>query len=159
MLTIADFAELLGWDAIGVAPSRRSPLWAATDRLSSVLGVSDGPLSLPALRRPTLFLIDDVHRIEMDDLGLGDVLAGPVPVGIFAVGTPDFLSMRTSFMRTLPKLRSGIALAPASPGDGRAFGVTRLPDVVVSEGRAGRGALVIGGEPTGIQLPYADWTS
>ena len=137
---------------VGMAGPLLSLLWSVAD-LKQIVGVGEGPLELPLPTRQTLYLVDDAHRIEMDDLGLGTHLAGAVPVVMFAVGTADFLSMRTSFLRTLPRLRSGLVLAPGSIGDARAFGINRLGDVAVAEPRAGRGLLVTGGEAPERRVP------
>lgn len=159
LLAIAELGRAAGWRIIGLPASRRSRLWHPDATLDQVLGVSAAqPVQLGELHEQTIIMVDDAHRLEVDDIGLSKLLHAEHPVVLVVAGAVDFVSRRSGFLRTLPRMRSGIVLAPSGSGDGSAFGLSRIPDAALAEGRAGRGLLVSNGEWREHQLPYrAAW--
>lgn len=160
LLAIAQIAREVGWAVVGLPASKRSPLWRAEAPLDLVVGVDPArPAHLDPLTRPTVILVDDAHRLDMDDLGLKPVLESDHPAIVVAAGAVDFISRRSGFLRTLPKARTAVLLAPSNPSDASSFGLSRIPDAALTDTRAGRGLLVAGGEWQEIQFPFRrEWT-
>lgn len=161
LLAIAQVARQVGWAVIGLPASKRSPLWRAEAPLDLVVGVDTArPAHLDPLSRPTVILVDDAHRLDMDDLGLKPVLESEYPAIIVAAGAVDFVSRRSGFLRTLPKVRTAVLLAPSNASDASSFGLSRIPDSALTDARSGRGLLVAGGEWQEIQFPFRrEWTA
>lgn len=152
LLSMALLARSAGWSTIGLAPSRRSLIWKESAPFDAVGRVSaNGPVDLALPRRPTLVLIDDAHRLDVDDLGLKVVLEHPWPVAIVVAAATEYVTRRQGFLKSLPTARAGLLLAPQSVAE-VAFGLQRAPDSLIADPRPGRGLAVANGDAEEVQV-------
>ncbi len=162
LISIARMAKTVGWHTIAIAGSRRSPILAdehqalfdvvcSARRFASEAAPQLGELPADA---PVLLLVDDLHRIDADDLDLGDFFSSGRPVAALIAASPDFLGGRDDALRLFPAARGGVLVAPTGFSDGSAIGLSgRLTDEQRANPRAGRGLLGIAGEAREIQIP------
>lgn len=148
LLALALIARQLGWQVIGVSPTRRSPLWQLGNcGVEVVSGLSAVGVPAPG----TLVLVDDANRLEGEPTLLTSVLHDPAP-GIFvAVAAPPGVFARPlGVFAGLREVRVGLTLAP-SGSTGTAN--VALPQHLRVDPKPGRGVLVNAGEFVSIQVP------
>jgi S-DNA-T family DNA segregation ATPase FtsK/SpoIIIE len=145
LLALAALGRDLGWAVQAVAPSRRSPLHGSTFAIHTRLADL-----VPATATPTLYLIDDVHRLEQDE-DLKEIIDGcSRPFLIAMAGPDDVLGRKMGPLRGTPDLRASITLGSTNS---TAIGGARIPEHLRIDPRAGRGVLWRAGELSGIHIP------
>ncbi len=161
LCSVAKLAARLGWNIVGVAGSRRSPL-RDVDHIHVLepdqLGQShdvDAALSGVINDRhdaPLLLLLDDGPRLDPEAFDGSRLVARAK--AILVSGPVEFMGGRGGLWQRLPTPRAGLLLSPTSALDGSAVGLNgRLPDEVRADPRPGRGLLAIAGEYRQIQVP------
>lgn len=141
-----------GWEVLAVPLSRRSPL-ANGAFPGSVVGFEDLRQGSESPSSVAVY-VDDAHKWSGDVDSLRAMLAGPGPRAVIVAGPPEFFGGRNDLTRVVQS-RSALVLAPKNSYDASEFGVRRLSEDVLRDGRAGRGVLVVAGETSGAQVPLA----
>ncbi len=162
LISVARMAKTVGWRSIAVAGSRRTPILSeehdgvfdvvcSARRFAASCAEFAGRL---APNEPLLVLVDDLHRIDADDLDLGDLFTSGRPVAVLIAASPDYLTGRDDALKLFPAARGGLLVAPTGFSDGGAIGLNgRLSEEQRANPRAGRGLLGIAGEAREIQIP------
>jgi S-DNA-T family DNA segregation ATPase FtsK/SpoIIIE len=145
LVMLAELAQSLGWAVQSVAPNRRSPI----HRLDRPVHEAVAALA-PALTRPTLYLIDDVNRIDADETLTKVIDESTMPILIAVAGPDDLVSRKVGPLRGTPELRAAITLGPTSSS---AVGGGRIPDHLRIDPRPGRGVLWYSGDLHGVLVP------
>ncbi|MBX6391527.1 MAG: hypothetical protein IRZ08_21485, partial [Frankia sp.] len=116
--------------------------------------------SAAATSPPDVVVVDDAELLT--DVAVAPTLAGFLRGArdgrraLVAAGTTeDLLGQYRGFTVDARRSRCGLILAPAGPGDGELFGA-RLPRVLCSAARPGRGLLVRHGQLTAVQVATPD---
>jgi S-DNA-T family DNA segregation ATPase FtsK/SpoIIIE len=152
LLALGRLAKELGYAVVAVPLSRRSPIRNASSDCIDRVATRD-ELSTFRPSGPTVVLIDDLNRWDGAADELEALLKGSEDVMVAVSGPPDFFGMRNDVTRALGTIRTGFVLAPATSRDGDAFGLRRIPDEVLGDSKAGRGAFVVSGEALVVQVP------
>lgn len=153
LLMIAELARRLGWYALGVPGSQRSPV-ASSDQLDALIQANEFGDALTYVDRsqPVIVLLDDAQRLDANVLDFSGLAKRPHVV--LVAGPAEFIDRRSELAKLLPAFGAGLLLCPKSALDGAAVGISgRLPDEVRTNPRPGRGLLAIAGEYREVQVP------
>ena len=147
LAAIGTLAAHSGWDVVTSAASRRSPLAAG----------SVSPDELPGwlaerVRRPTVVLVDDAHRLADDYPWQRLTAAGRAPMVTVVAGSTDALTRPLGLARALGAT-GGVVLMPTRSRDADPLGVRALDEVWLVQPLAGVGVLAMAGEARRLQFP------
>jgi S-DNA-T family DNA segregation ATPase FtsK/SpoIIIE len=153
LAAIGVLAHSCGWDVVCAAASRRSPLPAHPALARGAVPVDELPeLVGSGVVRPTVVLVDDVHKLDDEYPWRKLTAVESAMVVTFVAGATESLARTLGVMRTL-HAPGGVALMPARPRDADAVGVRLIDDEWLVRPLPGIGVAGICGEAHRIQFP------
>jgi S-DNA-T family DNA segregation ATPase FtsK/SpoIIIE len=154
LVALGVLAQAAGWTVRAAAASRRSPMLATAMSQEWLVPIDElVDLVAPGVARPTLVLIDDAHRLDVEFpwQRLAQVDRGLVVTVV--AGSID--GMTTSQITRGLRATGGVVLMPARPRDACNVGVSHVDDDWLINPLPGIGVAGIAGEAHRIQFPLA----